>query len=287
MTGSTAPTAPRVPDGRPAAGCRSRRVRTGGLVLAATILALGTVACSKSDGVAPQTISAHTTTSPTAPSTGTSGSGGPDSPTASGGGSTGPSGTEATGSKSEPGSVSSTAGMTLSSTTLLPTTRTPTNPVLPPQTSISLASSASFSVTAPNFDRSADAVIEGYIGSWRISDQATANPSIDWKTSLSRYMADPFLSQFLDSLHQNAQKGLRSVGHVSVVAEVKTMSPTSATIIGCVDTSHQDTIDKQGRSVVVANGPGAYWRYVEVATMKLIDDSWRLSSVNPDWNTKC
>ncbi len=290
MTSSSAPAAPPVRRGRAARGRtahepRSRRVRTAGFVLAATLLALGVAACSTSEGVAPQTLSAHTTTSPTGPtSTGPSGSDGSGSPTAPAGDSTGPTSTEATGSTSGSGSVSSTAdmtGMTPSSTMLLPTTRTPTSPVLPPQTSISLASSLVVTMTvAPGVDTTG-IDIEGakaaYYGFVDVADRAVHDPTQNWEPEIRRFAIDPAAADALSEISDMVATHSRFTGHASFSATAKKASRSEIALWICVDNRGQDVIDvATGKSVKAGLGG----RHPQEAVMSLAADGhWFLRNV--------
>jgi hypothetical protein len=139
----------------------------------------------------------------------------------------------------------------------------------------------------PSLKQGSAPVVKAYIEGWRVADEATSAPNKDWSTALSRYIGEPFKSEFIQTLEDYAKTGTHTTGHVSVSATLLSRTDSAASVRGCIDTSHQDILDGSGHSVVVADGPGAYWRYVEVAHMKLLGGRWLLTDVDSRRDQKC
>lgn len=159
---------------------------------------------------------------------------------------------------------------------------------LPPQSSISLASTASFTVTVPpSLAKNSDAIVDAYIAGWRLADGATARPEANWTNAASEYMIDPFLTDFLSGLRLLAEQGLHTVGHVIVSATLVSADHLTANISSCIDSSHQDTVDKHGISLSAADGPGAYSRYLDSAVLHQVDGKWKLARTSNSRGRKC
>lgn len=110
---------------------------------------------------------------------------------------------------------------------------------------------------------------------------------MDWTKQISEFMVDPFKSEFQQGLLDDAEKGIHSVGHVTVTASLVDVGASEASLRGCIDTSHQSRVDANGHTVKVGNGPNAYWRYIEVAHMVREGSTWKLASVDSHWNESC
>lgn len=120
-----------------------------------------------------------------------------------------------------------------------------------------------------------------------MSDNATADPGKNWRAEVYRYEMDPFAKEFLAGLADSATLGVRTVGHVVVSGALLSIHGTTAVVKGCVDTTHQDTLDANGHSVRAADGPNANWRYVELATLSKTPDGWRVTSVDSQLDNGC
>jgi hypothetical protein len=81
--------------------------------------------------------------------------------------------------------------------------------------------------------------------------------------------------------------GAHTIGHVEVEGVLTQADTNSATVRACIDTSHQQTVDSQGHSIDASNGPGTYWRYVEIAHMKLVGDRWLFASSEAHRDQTC
>jgi hypothetical protein len=126
-----------------------------------------------------------------------------------------------------------------------------------------------------------------YVDGWEVADEATANPKKDWTGTVRGYFADPFAAEFLQTLDTYRTQGWRSVGHTRVAANFSKLNENTATLSGCVDTSHVDVLNASGQSIKTAEGPGFHWRYVETATISLTPSGWRLVAVQSDFAKQC
>ena len=133
----------------------------------------------------------------------------------------------------------------------------------------------------------ASPIVDSYIESWRVSDLATAAPGRNWSAELSKTMADPILTEFLSALAKSSAAGTHSVGHVQVVATLQSVDTNSATLSGCIDMSHKDTVDGNGKSVVAADARGSFRRYVETVRMAKLGGEWFVTSADSNWNKSC
>jgi hypothetical protein len=171
-------------------------------------------------------------------------------------------------------------GMTLSSTTLLPTTRTPTGPVLPPQTSISLASSLMVTMTvAPGVDTTG-IDIEGakaaYYSLVELSDRAVGDPARDWYQDFKNIAVDPALTGLLSDLTALSKSKVHIIGHSSYVAVATHVETKSVSLSVCIDNRAQDVVDAGGtsmkaglggrhpQSVVLIQNPDGRWRAANI-----------------------
>jgi hypothetical protein len=129
--------------------------------------------------------------------------------------------------------------------------------------------------------------IDTYVDGWRMTDQASADPSKNWRTQVYKYEADPYAADFLASLTDAANQGIRTVGHNRVSGVMESLSDDTAIIRGCVDTSHQDTVNQAGKSVKAADSPSSRWKYTETATVKNTPAGWRLTKLDSDFSNEC
>jgi hypothetical protein len=80
---------------------------------------------------------------------------------------------------------------------------------------------------------------------------------------------------------------VHNVGHSAVSAVVTKVSADTVFIHACIDTTGLDTLDHVGRSVRGANAPGAYWRFIQDATVVRHAGTWVVQNAVANRDKKC
>ena len=96
----------------------------------------------------------------------------------------------------------------------------------------------------PQQQSAANAVVDAYRRFWEIATDVGNHPVKEWRPRLQLVATDPFLSELLDGLSEQRQRGVVDFGTVDLRPTVATFLPTRASIIDCQDASRSGEADR-------------------------------------------
>lgn len=129
---------------------------------------------------------------------------------------------------------------------------------------------------------------------WELSEQAEAAPqSHDWRPALTRLMADPALTSFVDELANLASVPAHSVGQYRRAPSVRSVSvaePARVVIDDCLDASDEHLVsDRPGETGKYLDNPGQPRRYrLEAEVVRYpAPYRWLIQIVRPHVDQPC
>ncbi|GAA3549788.1 hypothetical protein GCM10022222_36720 [Amycolatopsis ultiminotia] len=129
---------------------------------------------------------------------------------------------------------------------------------------------------------------------WELSEQAEAAPrSHDWRPALTRLMADPALTSFVDELANLASVPAHSIGQYHRAPTVRSVSladPARVVIDDCLDASDEHLVsDRLGETGKYLDSPGQPRRYrLEAEVVRYpAPYRWLVQSVRPHVDQPC
>lgn len=109
------------------------------------------------------------------------------------------------------------------------------------------------SITGAELD-AVNAAIEAWRQAVRVYDQSMQDPGKDWSPAIREYVADPAAVFQLDLIGALARDGMHQVGETRYAARVTKATAHNVQLAACVDVSHSDVVDADGRSIT-GDGP--------------------------------
>lgn len=122
-----------------------------------------------------------------------------------------------------------------------------------------------------------------YVGLIRVSDDALAQPKIDWSSEVAQFAIDPAARAVLADIALAASSNVHMIGHSLVVATITSASPDEVQIHACLDTSGQDILDADGKSI----GVGGETHHPQDATVVAANGRWAVKQISSDPNATC
>lgn len=241
---------------------------------AAVTLSLVVAGCSQGDAAGTE---ASTTLPIYTPSAGSG------DPVTSGAGSASASGSTGMTTDSDAPDASTAAVTPSGTATAHTTSATPgatgsTITVMPTRPTVTLALSASISISPRSASSREDAIVaESYEQALAMIDNAYSNPNDDWASKASDFLLPPYETAFIQAVAALHNANLHGVGHVFATGSVVARNDDVATIEACIDTSHAQIVDQNGNSNTAANSPSSLWRYKSTIAMRFHDNHWKIT----------
>lgn len=87
-------------------------------------------------------------------------------------------------------------------------------------------------------------MIGAYRRFWTVAASIGRQPESQWRARLEAVAADPFLSELLEGLDEQQNRGVVDFGFVELRPTIATLLPTRASVLDCQDASRSGEIDR-------------------------------------------
>lgn len=94
------------------------------------------------------------------------------------------------------------------------------------------------------------AVLNAYRRFWMVAGEVGRQPTSRWRTRLEPVTTDPFLSELLEGLAEQQERGAVDFGAVQVRPTIATLTPTRASVLDCQDASRSGEADRTTGEVI-------------------------------------
>ena len=117
--------------------------------------------------------------------------------------------------------------------------------------------------------------LDAYRQFWKVAADVGRYPADEWRPRLQPVAAEPFLSELLEGLAEQQERGVVDFGTVQLRPTVAALLPTRASIIDCQDASRSGEADRvtgevktvgSSRTLFAATltrSPGAEWQVTQ------------------------
>lgn len=129
----------------------------------------------------------------------------------------------------------------------------------------------------------AEAAREVYEEYVRLSDNAYHAPSRRWDDSFERLLAPLLADQVVADIQRMIEHDLRRVGHTARIGSVVQADASTAVISVCADSTGEDTLRRDGRSVRATLGGKAFSEIF----LANVGASWRIDQFKNDGTRTC
>jgi len=92
-------------------------------------------------------------------------------------------------------------------------------------------------------------VLDAYRRFWTVAAQVGRQPESRWRTQLEPVATDPFLSELLEGLTEQQQRGVVDFGAVELRPTIAALTPARASILDCQDASRTGELDRDTGAV--------------------------------------
>lgn len=94
------------------------------------------------------------------------------------------------------------------------------------------------------------AVLDAYRRFWTVASEVGRQPATRWRIRLEPVATDPFLSELLEGLAEQQERGAVDFGAVQVRPTIATLTPTRASVLDCQDASRSGEADRATGDVI-------------------------------------
>lgn len=94
------------------------------------------------------------------------------------------------------------------------------------------------------------AVLDAYRRFWTVAVEVGRLPAGRWRIRLEPVATDPFLSELLDGLAEQRERGAVDFGAIQLRPTIATLTPTRASVLDCQDASRSGEADRATGAVL-------------------------------------
>lgn len=115
-------------------------------------------------------------------------------------------------------------------------------------------------------------VLDAYQRFWAVAGGVGRRPEREWRSRLAAVTADPFLSELVDGLLKQKERGVVDFGTVELRPTIASVLPGRASVLDCQDASRSGEIDRDTGEVksvgssrtpftaTLTEDPSGHWR---------------------------